>query len=205
MNPALAVDPELPRRRLDVDEYHRMGEAVTPDRLPPGVLGAWMRSREPKGANGKRPPAILESTRWVEGHERACEQASTMPDTRLVYVADREADMGELLTRGAHLGWPTDMLVRSSHDRALPEEGGRLWAAVLGSEPLGGINFTLAARPSRGQVPSGPPGAVRPARVDPHGALEEERRGDDVFDRPRGRRAAGHETDRVAAADEPHD
>ena len=27
MNAALAVDPDLPRRRLDVHEYHRMGEA----------------------------------------------------------------------------------------------------------------------------------------------------------------------------------
>ena len=120
--------------------------AVTPDREPLGVINAWMWAREPKGANGKRPPAISESTRWVEGYERVAEQAATMPDTRLVYVGDREADMGELLALGTRLGWPADVLVRSCHDRALPEQAGKLWAAVLATEPLGGVTFTLAAR-----------------------------------------------------------
>ena len=35
----------------------------------------------------------LESRRWVEGYERVAERAQKLPDTRLVYVADREADM----------------------------------------------------------------------------------------------------------------
>ena len=64
--------------------------AVTPQREPLGVTDAWMWAREPKDANGKRP-GPLESDRWIEGYERIAERAERVLETRLVYVADREA------------------------------------------------------------------------------------------------------------------
>ena len=67
--------------------------AVTPAREPLGVLDAWMWAREPKAADGTRP-GIQESVRWREGDERMAELADKLPETRLVYVADREADIG---------------------------------------------------------------------------------------------------------------
>ena len=70
------------------------------------------------------------------------ELAAEMPETRLVYVADRESDIRELMVRARDLGTPADWLLRSQHNRALPE-GGRLWAKVLASPPLGEIRFTL--------------------------------------------------------------
>ncbi len=57
-----------------------------------GITDAWMWAREPKGADGKRP-GMRESLRGREGYERMAETALTMPETRLVYVADREADI----------------------------------------------------------------------------------------------------------------
>ena len=54
--------------------------AVTVEREPLGVLDAWMWAREPKGADGKRPPAVKESARWIEGYERLAEQAPSLPD-----------------------------------------------------------------------------------------------------------------------------
>jgi len=68
--------------------------AVTPEREPLGVLDAWMWAREPKGPSGKRP-GPCESQRWIEGYERIAERAQFLPNTRLVYVADREADIRE--------------------------------------------------------------------------------------------------------------
>jgi hypothetical protein len=65
--------------------------AVTTDREPLGVLDAWMWAREKRGADGVRP-GLIESKRWVEGYQRVAEMAAAMPGTRLVYVADREAD-----------------------------------------------------------------------------------------------------------------
>lgn len=68
-----------------------------------------------------------------------------MPGTRLVYVADREADMVGLMQRAQALGTPVDWLIRAQHNRCLPQ-GGKLWAEVLAEVPLGEIEFTLASR-----------------------------------------------------------
>jgi hypothetical protein len=118
--------------------------AVTLAREPLGVLDAWMWAREPKDANGERG-GLLESARWTEGYERVAELAAELPDTRLVYVADREADIVELMARARDLGHPADWLIRSQHNRALPE-GGKLWAAVTAGAPLGEVRFTLPSR-----------------------------------------------------------
>lgn len=120
--------------------------AVTTEREPLGVLDAWMWAREERGADGERG-GQKESARWVEGYERVAEMAPDMPDTRLVYVADREADMVELMRRADELGTPADWLVRAQHDRCLPEgEGIKLWASTTSGEPLGEIEFVTGAR-----------------------------------------------------------
>ncbi|WP_197370831.1 IS4 family transposase (plasmid) [Ralstonia pseudosolanacearum] len=118
--------------------------AVTPERVPLGVLDAWMWAREPKNAQGLRG-GIKESQRWIEGYERVAETASSLPHTRLVYVADREADMITLMARAQALGTPADWLIRSTHDRALPE-GAKLWACASEGTPLGEIAFTMGSR-----------------------------------------------------------
>jgi hypothetical protein len=118
--------------------------AVTPDREPLGVLDAWMWAREPKDADGKRG-GLLESSRWTEGYTRIAEMAVRLPDTRLVYVADREADIVALMAQARDLGNPADWLIRSKHNRTLPE-GGKLWAGVTTGEALGTICFTMPSR-----------------------------------------------------------
>jgi hypothetical protein len=118
--------------------------AVTLAREPLGVLDAWMWAREPKDANGERG-GVKESIRWREGYERVAELAADLPSTRLVYVADREADIAALLARARDLGQPADWLIRSQHNRALPA-GGKLWASVTAGAPLGEVRFTLPAR-----------------------------------------------------------
>lgn len=116
---------------------------VTPDREPLGVTDAWMWAREAKGEDGHRP-GILESRRWTEGYQRIAETAQEMPGTRLVYVADREADILELMQCAHHLGTPADWLIRSQHNRCLPD-GGKLWARILAGVPLGEVEFMIAA------------------------------------------------------------
>jgi len=121
--------------------------AVSRQREPLGVLDAWMWAREPKDAAGDRG-GLLESTRWTEGYSRVAELAVRLPDTRLVYVADREADIAALMAHARDLGHPADWLIRSQHDRALPA-GGKLWAVVTAGEALGTIRFTLPSRPGQ--------------------------------------------------------
>jgi len=91
--------------------------AVSPQREPLGVLDAWMWAREPKDAQGKRG-GVLESTPWTEGYTHIAELAASLPDTRLVYVADREADIVALMAQARDLGHRADGLIRSSHTTA---------------------------------------------------------------------------------------
>ena len=119
--------------------------AVSPQREPLGVLDAWMWAREPKDAQGKRA-GITESLRWIEGYERLAERALELPSTRLVQVGDRESDILELMLRAQSLGWPVDLLVRSQHNRVLPD-GALLWEQVQACDTLGEIEFTMGARP----------------------------------------------------------
>ena len=118
--------------------------AVSTSREPLGVLDAWMWGREPKDREGHRP-GVKESVRWVEGYERLAEMAAELPGTRLVYLADREADIMELMRRADALATPVDWLLRSNHNRTL-SGGDKLWSRVMASEPLGEIRFVMASR-----------------------------------------------------------
>jgi len=62
-----------------------------------------MWAREPKDASGNRG-GLQESTRWTEGYNRITELAARLPDTRLVYVTDREADIVALMAQARDLG-----------------------------------------------------------------------------------------------------
>ena len=118
--------------------------AVSTSRVPLGVLDAWMWAREAKDKDGSRP-GVKESVRWVEGYERLAEMAAELPGTRLVYLADREADIMDLMRRAGALGTPVDWLLRSKHNRTL-SSGDKLWSRVMNSEPLGEIRFVMASR-----------------------------------------------------------
>jgi hypothetical protein len=118
--------------------------AVTPQREALGVLDAWMWARAKKDAQGQRE-GLKESLRWIEGYDRIAEMAADFPATRLVYLADREADLMPLMRRAQELGEPADWLVRAKHNRCLPD-GGKLWERTMAEQPLGEIEFTLTSR-----------------------------------------------------------
>ncbi|MCW5263381.1 IS4 family transposase [Verminephrobacter eiseniae] len=118
--------------------------AVTPEREPLGITDARMWARTPKADDGTRA-GVRESLRWSEAYERIGEMAQTLTDTRLVCVGDREADIVEMMRRARDLGHPADWLIRSKHNRTLPE-GSKSWAQTIVATPSGEIEFTLAAR-----------------------------------------------------------
>lgn len=114
-------------------------------RVPLGVLDAWMWVRDKsKTASRSLPEGVKESRRWIEGYERIAEQADDLPQTRLVYMADREGDFIALLARAAELGTPVDWLVRSTHNRKLADDSGLLWDEA--GTVLGEVRFLLPAR-----------------------------------------------------------
>ncbi|CAG0930031.1 Transposase for transposon Tn5 [Planctomycetaceae bacterium] len=133
--------------RLTYERQHGMylhpTLAVSEGGVALGVLDAWMWARKPKGEAD-----IVESLRWAEGYERVAELAARLPGTRLLYVADREGDLRELIDLAAETGHAADYLVRAKHDRAL-EGGGKLRDEVGRQVPLGEVEFRLPPAPGR--------------------------------------------------------
>lgn len=127
--------------------------AVTPERLCLGVVDQWTWVRDPEEHGGKNRQHRLkrsieekESFRWVEGYRRVCDWQSTLPETRLVYVADRDSDLYELFEAGQ--SGEADWLIRGQQDRALVG-GTPLWQSLREAEIVGTLEFDLAAAPQR--------------------------------------------------------
>lgn len=117
--------------------------AVTPAGVALGGIDAWMWARGPK-----EQPQVKESTRWVEGYTVVADLAEQRPDTRLVYVADREGDLRELMDAAARRSTPADWLVRAKHNRNTLA-GDKLWDRLRWSKPRGEVEFWLPAAPNR--------------------------------------------------------
>lgn len=122
--------------------------------MPLGVLDVWFWTRDRATfGEAKRhwPIEAKESMRWLEGCERCAELAESLPDTHLVYVADRECDIHEFMSRTRC--WPgIDWLIRATHNRCLAE-GDKLWDRLAQAPVLGEVTFTLPARPNRPSRP----------------------------------------------------
>jgi hypothetical protein len=133
--------------RLSYEAQHGMYVhptlVVTPQGAALGVVDAWMWARAPKGK-----AAVKESMRWLEGYGIVAELAEVTPETRVVYLADREGDIRALMDDAARRGTPADWLIRARHERKTAL-GDKLWARLGASEPLGEIEFTRPAAPGR--------------------------------------------------------
>lgn len=108
--------------------------ALTPQRIPLGVVAATLWSRDPKELEKpaaqrkkerrRKPFAAKESHRWLAGYESACQLALEAPDTQVICLSDSEGDIYECLLAGAaDEAKRADWIVRANHvDRALAPE-----------------------------------------------------------------------------------
>jgi hypothetical protein len=105
--------------------------AFTPDGTPLGTLHAipWARADGPPRrqtlTHAERlatPLEEKESYRWVTTLRQAREEAERHPSTRLVCVADSEADIYEVLAEGMREPRHAEWIVRACQDRALQAE-----------------------------------------------------------------------------------
>ncbi len=102
--------------------------AFTPDGTPLGTVHAtvWARSDEPPPSKSERsarrkhtPIEEKESQRWIDTLRQAGEEANLAPNTRLVCVADSEADIYELLAQAEAQPRKVEWIVRACQNRAL--------------------------------------------------------------------------------------
>jgi hypothetical protein len=117
--------------------------AYSPDGVALGILQAQCWARDPKdfGKKVRRhelPIGEKESRKWLKSYCQAREAQSQCPETVLVSVGDREADIYELFAMAKEDESGPRLLVRASHDRLLSEGQGHLWERVA-SQEIGGI------------------------------------------------------------------
>lgn len=91
---------------------------------------------------------IQDSRRWTEGYGIVADRARSQPNTRFVYVADREANIQELMEEAQRRDYVTDYLVHAKHNRNLVGRE-KLWNSVACQDPLGYIEFMPEATAKR--------------------------------------------------------
>jgi hypothetical protein len=114
--------------RLNYEARQGLYVHPTPEGQALGVIDAWTWTRKAKGEDD-----IKESHRWIEGYG---------------IVADREADIQELMEEARRRDYAADYLIRAKHNRNLVG-GEKLWDSIASQEPLGEIEFMLEASPQR--------------------------------------------------------
>jgi hypothetical protein len=119
--------------------------AVTPERVPLGLLELHSWAREPGSLNEdkdpNRPLEDKESVRWVDGFARVDELAERLTETRLTYIADREGDLYDLFVEAPCPDQGADWLVRVQHRDRLLSDGRTLRAALEAAPVLTEIRF----------------------------------------------------------------
>ena len=94
--------------------------AVSAEGLPLGVVRAQFDAPVPAGAAHKAPEQ-RKSWRWMEGLRDCAELAARCPDTRVVGVMDREADLFELFEHQRQ-DPRVELLVRAKNNRRIAGE-----------------------------------------------------------------------------------
>ena len=122
--------------------------AVSPDGVPLGLLDQHSWAREPGGVKSpcdQRPLKEKESKRWLDS--QSVVQQAVPADTRVVTVADREADIIDLFA--LPLLDNCDLLIRANYDRCVDAEEKHLRAAVAAAPVAGTYTVQLTRRPDR--------------------------------------------------------
>jgi hypothetical protein len=134
--------------------------AFTPSGVPLGLLAIQAWAREGIGSKHTRhlkPIEEKESWKWIESYRAVSQVQKRCQNTRLVVVADREADIHEVFAEQAKTRHGAQLLIRAerSRKRQVEDEAGgheELWA-LLERQPLLGSKPFLV-----------PPSGDRPAR-----------------------------------------
>lgn len=107
--------------------------AFTPERVPLGLLAQQVWARAPhdvgkRATRKQRPIAEKESRKWLTSLEAVLAARVECPQTRLVSVGDREADVYDLFAMERPAG--VDLLIRAAWDRCVTQLEHYVWATV---------------------------------------------------------------------------
>lgn len=145
---------------------------VAPDGIPLGVLKSQTVARKERSPDDKRkardiPIEEKKTFSWIEHHRDMVETAAKMPNTRVVNVCDREADIFELFDE-QRLNPRVDLLVRARHDRNIDVKK-KLFKTVRETpvQSLMSIHVPRkSARPKRSKQKASPARAKRNSKLE---------------------------------------
>ena len=110
--------------------YDHTHLAVTPGGLSLGVVGVEYFDRDEEGLGKskerrKLPIEEKESLRWLTGYRLACELSRDCPETQIVSIADREADVYDIFMEAEKQAdehtQAAAFIIRAKSPRSLPE------------------------------------------------------------------------------------
>lgn len=119
-----------------------------------------------KGKEAHRPIEEKESYRWLEAYQDTAKVAELLPETQIVCVADREADMFELFDfRHRQPGAKAELLIRAKHDRHLEETERKLFAELAAAPLATKVSIAVPRQRQHLAKPSKPGRPGLPART----------------------------------------
>jgi hypothetical protein len=121
---------------------------------PLGLLDVQSWTRDPESLGKKHlryelPFEQKESVRWLRSLEALERVQPQCPNTRLVSVGDREADIYELFVWATEKENRPALLIRAERCRALTKEQGDLWTHVKGLPAAGEMDVGVPRRGNR--------------------------------------------------------
>jgi hypothetical protein len=128
--------------------------AFTEEGTPLGILDAqcWARDPQEKGKRYRRkelPIEQKESRKWLRSYQKAAQVQKLCPETMLVVIGDREADIYELFLEASREADGPKLLVRAEKTRNRKVEQEFLWDFMAQQKVVGGLQIHVPRRGSR--------------------------------------------------------
>jgi hypothetical protein len=121
--------------------------------VPLGVLDVRCWARKPrrgKQADRNRVPIQQkESYVWLQSYQTASKLQSQLPETQVISIGDRDADIYELFAEKAALPSGAELLIRSARSRKRNSSEGYVWDWVPKKAPDGSVDVTVNAKGGR--------------------------------------------------------
>ena len=128
--------------------------ALTLEGTPLGLIDVqcWARDRRSFGKHHQRKQKSIEqkeSYKWLKSYQAAAEAQRQCPDTMIVSVGDREADIYELFQLALQEPHGPKLLVRAEQNRLLADGQGHLWPFIEKQSLAGAYELEMARRHNR--------------------------------------------------------
>lgn len=125
--------------------------AFTVEGTPLGLLDAqcWVRDPDEAGKKHRRrrvPLEQKESAKWLRSAQAVAAVQRACPQTMLVNVGDREADIYGLFAWAVATPHAPKLLVRATQDRRVAGEQGHLWAHLEAQSVAAGVSVRVPRR-----------------------------------------------------------